>query len=73
MVEMALLTTAECVAVLSIARFEEKGNDSSLELRMRTTAGNILGKESVPENTNTVLALEHQQANDPEPKQVYWG
>ena len=35
MVEMAQLTTAECVAVLSIAMFKEGIDDSDLDLRMK--------------------------------------
>ena len=82
MVEMALLSTAECVAVLSIARFEERGDDSNLYERvktaMRSSAGNILGKESAPESknattTNTVLVAEHQEVQPPETEEVYWG
>ena len=69
--------TAECVAVLSIAKFEEGFDNSDLDLRMeeamRTIASNIMGKESAPETANVVLALECDQADDPEPDQVYWG
>ena len=64
MVEMAQLTTAECVAVLCIAKFEEGVDDSDLDLRMkeamRTIASNIMGKESAPETANAVLALEYE-------------
>ena len=58
MVEMAQLTTAECVAVLSIAKFEEMGEDDGLEDRMKqpmhSIFGNIMGKEMEP-GTQEVL------------------
>ena len=77
MVEMAQLSTAECVAVLSIARFQDTTDDDGLELRMkgamRSIAGNILGKDSSPENSaapNTVLVIDQDHADEPE--QVLW-
>ena len=77
MVEMAQLSTAECVAVLSVARFEDTGDDDGLEDRMkvamRSIAGNIMGKETAPENTSTVLKVAEVKQPAPEgPDQVYW-
>ena len=76
MVEMAQLSSAECVAVLSIAKFQERGDDDGLEDRMkeamRSVVGNIMGKESAPENTNTVLTVDHEQHEEQEPEKVYW-
>ena len=76
MVEMAQLSTAECVAVLSIAKFEETGEDDGLEDRMkqamRSTVGNIMGKETA-QNTSTVLCtMQEEQPVMEEPEQVYW-
>ena len=76
MVEMAQLSSAECVAVLSIAKFQEKGDDDGLEEgmkeAMRSLVGNIMGKESALENSNTMLAIEYEQSEEVEPEKEYW-
>ena len=76
MIEMAQLTTAECVAVLSVAKFEEDSNDDNLDLRMRdamrTIAGNILGREAAMTSANAVLAAGNVEIENSKIDQVPW-
>ena len=76
MIEMARLTTAECVAVLSIAKFEENSDNDDLDLRMRdamrTIAGNILGRQAAITPANAVLAAENVKIENSKIDQVPW-
>ena len=76
MVEMVQLGTAKGVAVLSIVKFKEEGEDDGLEDRMKaamcSTACNIMGKEKGPENNIVLCVGEEEQPSVGEPEQVYW-